>query len=180
MGDSDYFLGGASYWDYGNIKGSGDLKSTWSDSSSFFGNTSDANMFAGDYDILEIFGEYGFKYDSMPVTFYGSWVRNLVASTNRDTGWLIGGKLNKAKDPGSWEVSYDYRVLAADAVVGAMSDSDFIGGGTDGRGHRFGFTYQVAKNVQAATTYFHDDDGTGAAGRNLDYRRLQCDLVLKF
>ena len=180
MGNSDYFLGGASYWDYGNIKGSSDLKSTWVSSSSFFGNTSSAGMFASDYDILEIFGEYGFKYDSMPVAFYGNWVQNLVAKTNRDTGWLIGGKLNKAKAPGSWEFSYDYRVLAADAVVGALSDSDFIGGGTNGRGHRFGFKYQLAKNVQAATTYLQNEDDTGSASRDLDYRRLQCDIVLKF
>lgn len=180
LGNSDYFLGGASYWDYGNIQGSSDLKSTWSDSSSFFGNTSDANMFTSDYDILEVFGEYGFKFDSMPVAFYGSWVQNLVSSTSRDKGWLIGGKLNKAKAPGSWEVSYDYRVLAADAVVGALSDSDFIGGGTDGRGHKFGFKYQLAKNVQAATTFFQNEDDTGSASRDLDYRRLQCDLILKF
>jgi hypothetical protein len=137
-------------------------------------------MFTSDYDILEVFGEYGFKCDSMPVAFYGSWVQNLVSSTSRDKGWLVGGKLNKAKAAGSWEVSYDYRVLAADAVVGALSDSDFIGGGTDGRGHRFGFKYQLAKNVQAATTFFQNEDDTGSASRDLDYRRLQCDLILKF
>ncbi len=180
MDNSDYFLGGASYWDYGNIQGSSDLKSTWTTPGSFFGNTSAAGLFASDYDIFELFGEYGFKCDSMPVTFYGDWVQNLVASTDRDKGWLVGCKLNKATTPGSWEASYDYRVLEADAVVGAMSDSDFIGGGTDGRGHRFGLKYQLAKNVQAATTYFHNEDDTGSAGRDLDYRRLQCDLVLKF
>ncbi|UCC97091.1 MAG: putative porin [Phycisphaerales bacterium] len=179
IGNSDYLLGGASYLDYGNMEGRSDLGSTWS-VSDFFGNTSSGGRFVNDYDVLEAFGEYGFQCGRRPMAVFGSWVQNLAATTDEDTGWLVGAKLNKARDPGSWELSYDYRELEADAVVGAMNDSDFIGGGTNGRGHRVGGAYQLARNVQVAATYFHDEDEGGIAGRDLDYRRLQCDLKIKF
>ncbi len=181
MGNSDYILGGISYFDYGNIKGRGDLKSTWSSSSSFYGNTKTAaNQFTSDFDIFEAFVEYGTKCFGMPVAVYGDLAHNLAANSGDDTGWLIGTKINKAKKPGSWKLSYDYRDLEADAVVGSFCDSDFIGGGTNGKGHRFGFKYQLAKNLQAALTYFHNEYRASVPNHSGDYRRLQADLLLKF
>jgi hypothetical protein len=179
IGNPDYILGGVSYFDYGNIQGRGDLQSTWSSTTNFFGNTISSGLFASDFDIFEAFAEYGTKLMGFPFTIFGDWAKNLVANNSEDTVWLIGGKFNKAKDPGSWEVGYSYRELEADSVLGAFTDSDFIGGGTDGRGHQFGFTYQLAKNLQVSVTYFNSErDGT--SGRSLDYRRLQLDLKLKF
>ncbi len=174
--NKDYVLAGASYFDYGNIQGRGNLKSTWSTSSSFFGNTSSASTFASDYDLLELFGEYGFAINKFPIGLFGNYVKNTVASTSNDTGWLAGFKLNQAKDPGSWEFSYNYRDLQADAVLGAFTDSDFIGGGTNGKGHVLGFTYQVYKNVQAALTSSINKRGEN----DDDYRRFQADLLCKF
>ena len=176
IGNPDYILGGVSYWDYGNIKGKVDNFGILA------GNTADptGTMWAGDYDLLEVFSEYGTKFWGLPVAVFGSWVRNFVAVGDQDTGWLVGAKLNKAKDPGSWEFGYNYRDLEADAVVGAFTDSDFIGGGTNGRGHEFGLTYQVAKNVQAGLTYFHNENDRANSSRDLDYRRLHTDLKFKF
>lgn len=174
IGNPDYILAGVSYWDYGNIKGKTDKYGTLA------GNTADSTgtKWAGDYDIIEFFGEYGTKFSGLPVAVFGNWVKNTVAISGEDTGWLVGAKLNKAKNPGSWEFSYDYRDLEADAVLGAFNDSDFIGGGTNGEGHRFNFTYQLAKNLQAALTYFHNQKK--GSGYDYDYRRLQADLILKF
>jgi hypothetical protein len=178
LGNSDYLLGGASYWDYGNLQGRGDLKSTWG-SSDFFGNTSSGGLYVSDYDIFEAFGEYGFQWIRMPVAVFGSWVQNVVASTNEDTGWLLGAKLNKAKDPGSWEFSYDYRELDADAVVGGFAESDFFESTTNSKGHKFAVKYQLAKNFQSGLAYYHVQD-TSNRTRDLDSRRLLADLVLKF
>ena len=178
LGHSDYLLGGATYLDYGNLKGHADLKSTWG-SSNFFGNTSTGGVYASDYNILEAFGEYGFECSGMPMALFGSWVRNLVASTDGDTGWLVGAKLNKAKDPGSWEFSYDYRKLDADAIVGGFTESDFVDSKTNSKGHRFVFAYQLARNLQSALTYYQAED-TGNSTQNLDSRRLLADLILKF
>jgi hypothetical protein len=113
-----------------------------------------------------------------PVSVFADWVNNVDAVTNQDTGWLVGFTFNKASAPGSWQFGYDYRDLQADAVVGAFTDSDFIGGGTGGQGHRFTFAYQIAKNVQAAATYLHDT--IDQPGDDLDYSRFQADLALKF
>lgn len=176
IGNPDYILGGVSYWDYGNIRGQVDNYGILA------GNTADptGTMWASDYDLLEIFVEYGTEMFGLPATVFGSWVKNLVAVSNQDTGWILGATLNKASDPGSWQVGYNYRELEADAVFGAFTDSDFIGGGTNGRGHVMNFVYQVAKNVQAALTYFHNENDRGGMSRDLDYRRIQTDLILKF
>lgn len=52
------------------------------------------------------------------------------------------------------------------------------GSDTGGRGHRFGFSYVLSKNVVPSLTYFLDR----FAGRNnnADYSRLQADVVVKF
>ena len=168
-----YALGGISYYDYGNIKGAEDLDVS---KSNFFGNSSSGGVFVNDYDIVELFAEAGAKVSKTPVAAYGNYVKNCAADTSGDTGWLVGFKINKAKKPGSWEFSYDYRELQKDAVVGAFSDSDFIGGGTKGKGSRFGAKYQIAKNIQTGLSYFLNDR------QDLDnnYRRLQVDMILKF
>lgn len=68
--------------------------------------------------------------------------------------------------------------LERDAVVGAYSDSDFTGGLAGGKGHRIGMNYQLAKNVQYGMIYFHNE--VTLEDPDLDYRRLQADLKLKF
>jgi hypothetical protein len=180
IGNPDTVIVGASYFGYGNIKGAANLPSTWSTSTSFLGNTASGGTYASDFDIVEVFGEYQTKAGGMPVSVFGNWVKNLSASTSEDTGWLIGATFNKCKDPGSWQVGYNYRDLEADAVVGAMTDSDFVGGGTDGKGHVFSAAYQVHKNVQAALTYFLNQDTANSQDRELDYHRLMADLLFKF
>jgi hypothetical protein len=170
MGNPDYVLAGASYWDYGNIQNK-------TDTYGILAGNAGSGAWASDYDILEVFGEYGTKWNQTPISFFGNWVQNLVASTPGDTGWLLGVKYNKAKDPGSWDVSYSYRELQSDAVLAAFTDSDFGGGGTDAKGHTIGFNYQLAKNLQFGTTYFHNEND---GDPDLDYRRLQLDFKLKF
>ncbi len=173
IGNPDTIIAGVSYWDYVHVKGQPVLTQS-------LGNTVVSGAYANDYDILELFGEYKTKFSAMPVSFFGNWVKNTAASTSEDKGWLVGTTLNKAKNPGEWQASYMYRDLEADAVLGTFSDSDFIGGGTDGKGHTFGFAYQLAKNTQAALTYFHNEDHANSSNRDFDYRRLQADLKLKF
>lgn len=185
IGNTDYVLGGTGYFDYGNIEGRTALSGTWASPAlerPFFGNTSsggDPDVYVSDYDIFEAFGEYGFKCGTMPLAFFGTWVRNVAASTDEDTGWLIGTRFNKVRDPGSWELIYDYRDTQADAVVGGFTESDFVAGRTDSRGHRLVFKYQIAKPLQAAVTYYHAEDASATTG-DLDYRRLLADLVFNF
>lgn len=179
IGNPDHVLAGATYYDYGNIESRADLKSTWG-SSNFFGNTTAAGGYKDDFNIVELFGEYGFKCGALPTTLFGSWVRNTAATTSEDTGWLVGTKFNKAKDddPGSWELGYDYRQTDADALVGGFNESDFLGAQTNSKGHRFVFKYQLAKNLYWYATYYLLEDTQ--TNKDLDYRRFMGDLVWKF
>jgi hypothetical protein len=179
IGNPDTLIAGVSYYDFSAIKGYGSLPATWG-GAGFLGNSNSNGRYTNDYNVLEVFGEYATKYDGTPLRLFGNWIRNVNATSHKDTGWLVGTKYNKAIAPGSWEASYTYRDLEADATVGAFSDSDFIGGGTNGKGSVFGFNYQLFKNVQAALTYFLNEDRANTAGRSFDYHRLQADLVLKF
>lgn len=178
-----YILAGASNYYYGNIKGKEALATLWDNDSDFFGNTHTTiggeEVYAGDYDLFEAFIEFGTELAGMPVVAFGDWVRNTVAADrNEDTGWLVGAVVNKAKAPGSWEFGYDYRDIELDAVVGQFNDSDFIGGGTGGKGHRFWLGYALARNVVTAVTYF--DSQFDGRNDNVDYDRVQVDLALKF
>ena len=180
IGNPDHVLAGATYYDYGNIESSPDLRSTWG-SSNFYGNTTNgAGGYKDDFNIVELFGEYGFKCGSLPTALFASWVRNIVATTSEDTGWLIGTRFNKAKDddPGSWECGYDYRETDADAVVGGFQESDHLGAQTNSKGHRFVFRYQLARNLYWYATYYLLEDTRTSS--DLDYRRFMGDLVFKF
>lgn len=171
-----YITSGLSWYDYGNLQGQDALEDAWNDGGTkAYGNSTINDKYDYDYDILEAFGEYGTQVNGMPVAVYGNYVQNTAASDNNQ-GYLIGTKINKAKKPGSWEFGYNYRDLEADAVVGQFSDSDFIGGGTNGKGHKFGFNYQMSKNAQTGITYFLNEKGDS----NDDYKRLQVDFKLKF
>jgi hypothetical protein len=124
------------------------------------------------------FGEVTFKGAGIPkpISFYGDWVRNQDAPAD-DTGWQIGASIGELKVAHDWQLAWDYKKVEKDAVLGALSDSDFCGGGTDGKGHRFGFAYQITDAASAALTYFIDDKGLGGPK---DYRRLQLDFNFKF
>jgi hypothetical protein len=175
--DKSYLLGGMSYYGYGDIKGEPSLYSLWNTGTKFFGNTYVNGKYAYRYHIVEGFVEYGTQIGDFPVAVYGDYAHNTEAPSGKNTGWLIGTTFNKAKDPGSWQIGYDYRDIDSDAVVGQFNDSDFIGGGTNGKGHRFNFTYQLAKNFQFALTYFLDELKNEDKDK---YHRLQADLVFMF
>jgi hypothetical protein len=164
---------GAGYYDYLNVKGEEAIVDD-----AFAGNTSTIDdRYAYDYNLVEIFGEYSTKVRNLPVSVYGNYVMNTASGVEEDTGWLVGTKLGKAQDPGSWEFNYDYRDIEADAVFGAFTDSDFADGGTNARGHVFGLGYALAKNTNIAATYFVNDN---LSEEQDGYERLQLDLKVKF
>lgn len=143
---------------------------------SFFGNSNDGTIFGTEFTLVEIFGSLGFKAGDTPVTVFADVVTNSDADAD-EQGYLFGVKLNKAKKPGSWALGYDYRELQADAVVGAFTNSDFGGGGTDAKGHSVSGQYQLSPKSQLALTYFMNTKGLD---NGVDYNRLQADLNIKF
>ena len=148
------------------------------DSGDPMGNTVDSlGLYASEYELVELFAEGTHHFSDVPITLFGDLVTN-TAADSVNTAWLVGVRLGKAKKPGSWDLRYIYREVEKDAVVGIYTDSDFLGGGTDGKGHEIGGAYQIAKNSAIKATYFVNTIGLGEEVS--DYNRLQVDLQLKF
>jgi len=180
MGGPTSLIVGVSHYNYDSIRGHPDLAKSWSGSSNFFGNGNSGGVFTNGYSLLEGFAEFTCKVAKWPVGVFGTVVRNLgvKAENSEDTAWLVGCRLNQAVDPGTWEFNYDYRNIENDAVVGQFCDNEFGGGGTGSKGSRFNFAYQIAKNVQGAVTYY--DSTITRSAPEMDYHRLQVDLVVRF
>ncbi len=171
---------GASYYFYSEIQG----RTTLFDPEDGFGNSTVAVVEDGEEtgelvyasDFQEVEGFAMLKLDTaIPTKVYGDYVVNTEADEN-DTGFMVGATLGTAKDPGSWQLDYNFRDLEADAVVAVFTDSDSSGGGTGYDGHRFQVKYQLSKALQLSGTFFHDTSDARAE----DFRRSQVDLIAKF
>lgn len=173
---------GSSYYGTENLEGAQVLD--YQNSNSSYGNSTE-NSVAGtatnkiytmEYTVVEPFAQLTLN-TKIPVKLYGQYAVNTEADDD-DTGYLAGLTIGQAKDPKTFEFTYNYRDLEKDAVLGAFTDSDHAGGGTDNRGHKFQVKYQFLKNWQGAVTYFLDEKKVSSDP--IDYNRLQVDLVASF
>jgi hypothetical protein len=143
------------------------------------GNTVDGlGNLVNDYDLLEVFAQAELEVGNHPLQLFVDYVENREAS-QFETGYAFGASWRDASEPGSWDVSWAYEDLEADAVIATFTDSDFIGGGTDGKGHIFRTSYVLRDNVQLNGTLFLNERGE-AAGNPRDYDRLQLDINFRF
>jgi hypothetical protein len=142
----------------------------------FFGNSFDpvTNTYLLNYEQLEVFANLGFKVSGLPVAIYGNYVQNLDAD-QYDTGWAAGVLVGAAKAKGTWQASAGYQELDPDAVFGALTDSDFGGGGTDNKGVVLRGAYALTDRVNAGFSYFINTIDQNV-GTEQDYDRLQLDL----
>jgi hypothetical protein len=172
-GGPGYLLIGGGYIDYANIKGFQPFYEADNNS----GNSVDAfGNYLNDFNELDFFAETGTVYRGYPVALFADFVTNLAADSN-DVGWLVGVSFGKVKDIGSWFFRYQYKYMEKDAVVGQFTDSDFIGGGTNGKGHEFNFAIQAMKATTFDLTLFLNK-ATLETERN--YTRFQGDVQFKF
>ncbi len=139
------------------------------------GNQLDAsgNYLTG-FDEVELFGEVNFDLAGQPVTLFVDYVTNTAADAF-DEGFEVGATYRNAVAPGSWDLSYSYQDLEANAVVATFSDSDWGGGGTDAKGHVFRTNYVLPGGWKFRFTYSLNERGE-AEGNERDYRRLQADI----
>ncbi len=178
-------LTGASYFDYTRIQNQrtffNPTKSAGNSSTEVFVDPTDPTSdsyqtYNNDYNLVEGFFQVGGKIVKFPWSVFTNVVYNTGADDD-NLGWLVGASFGKCKEQLDFSLRYVYRVLEADAVVGAFTDSDFVGGGTNGKGHEWNFDFQVAEPLQFGFTYFFNHmpkDGTE------NYHRAQLDLKLKF
>lgn len=183
LGDKTKLTIGGGYFTYDNIK---DFHGIY-DPAKGFGNTmareidDDGNetgnlLYVYDYELIETLVEFSTQMGSIPIAVYGDFVQNGDPDED-NTAMLFGLTVGKLKNPWSYEFSYNYREVEKDGVLGAFTDSDFIGGGTNGKGHKLGFGLQLAKNWNAGVTYFMNEKNLDDTS---DYNRFQFDLGFKF
>ena len=127
---------------------------------------------------IEGFAQIDFELFEHPAMFYADYVNNLDVDEN-DVGYAVGFQFGEAKDKGTWQLSYTYEKLEADAVFGLLTDSDFGGGGTNAKGSILGGAYAFHKNWKFQATYFINKVGLDS-GDPAKYNRLQADLSFKF
>jgi Putative porin len=153
------------------------------DEPEFFGNSSIAGVYLYDYEMVEVGADLAMNVFEMPLSIYGNYVTNQDAD-DYDTGWLAGVSLGKASGKGTWGIGYQYRDLEADAVLGLLSDSDFAGGGTDGKGHILTGAYGINKQWSLGLTWFLDNEAgeknLADQGGALSYDRIQLDTKFKY
>lgn len=159
-----------------------------SDGDEFFGNSiacddpSDLEscVYRYDYEELELFASLAVSVFDKPLSVFIDYVQNQAAD-DFDTGWIAGAKLGKAKGKGTWQLGYQYQDLEKDAVFGLLSDSDFAGGGTDGKGHKLTGAYGMSKSWNLGFTWFVDNEaGEGNLDRPLTYDRFMLDASFKY
>lgn len=174
IGDGAELTVGLSYYDYRDTQG---FEPFYLGNAQ--GNTVDlAGNLVNDYKLAEIFAQVELEAGGEPLRLFFDYVENTEASM-QEIGFALGARWRSASNPGDWEVSWAYEDLEADAVIATFTDSDFNGGGTDGKGHVLRGAYRLRENVRLNGTYFLNDIGA-AAGNERDYKRLQLDISFLF
>ncbi len=169
---------GVGLFDFGAVQNRAAL-STANAAANYLGNSSTgaaaALKYKYDYQLSEFFAEWKFWAGSFPLALYLDYVKNGDPGTD-ETGWLCGVGFGKANLKGTWETILNYRRVEKDAVLAAFTDSDFIGGGTDGKGLEFQFGYMFTDKFKGAIDYF---DNSKVLAASKDYRRAMFDLSFK-
>lgn len=172
--DAGSFIVGISYYDYDNLQGNfpaydGNPRANSVDAS---------GRLINDYNLFEGSLEYKTKLNDQPFSVFGSYVENLEADL-AESGYAIGADYGKVSGPGTWNMSYTFMDIDADAVVGVFNDSNFGGGGPDSKGHLLRAGYGLYKNTSLAMAYFSNERKKDS-DNPVDYDRFQLDFILKF
>lgn len=165
---------GASYYDYLQTQG----QTPFWDGEAVGNRVTAAGNYLNDFNLTELFAELNLRAGERPVTVFADYVVNSEAN-EADTGFAIGASLGGISGKGTWRVGYLYQDLEADAVVGTFTDSDFAGGGTDGKGHVVELNYGFRDQLVLGFRYFLNQRGADV-GDEHDYNRLQADVVFEF
>ncbi|MBP8604728.1 MAG: putative porin [Phycisphaerae bacterium] len=176
FGHSDeYLTAGGGYYDFGNVKGREGLGAN---SSQFYGNKAIGGYYVSDFDIIQGFAEIGVPMGSLPLRVFGDLAHNTGAESGQNNAWLAGASIGKAAQKGTWSFAYNYRDIEADALLGVLTEATFGGGGTDLKGHKYSFSYQLAPNTQIGLSYM--DAKRTRSGKTTDYDVVLADFTIKF
>lgn len=171
---------GASVFHFTNTKG----QDVFSNPNNSFGNSTtsitDSN---GDIETLQYTHDYlvrEFQVEvaaqlMLPMSLYYSRIDNTKTS-NENIGSIVGVNFGSLKSPIPLKFGIDYREVERDATLGAFTESDFIGGGTNSKGFRYRSRYKFTNGWKIGLTHIEAEtavkDGSG-------YTRTMLDIIVK-
>jgi hypothetical protein len=161
---------GAGYYDYLQTQG----QTPFYDGSSNGNRVDAAGNYLNDFNEAQVFAELSLKPGDRAVTVFADYVTNTEADEGNQ-GFAVGASLGEVSRPGTWRLAYAYQDLEADAVIATFTDSDWAGGGTDGKGHVVEFNYGLRDRLVFGFRYFLNERGA-FGGNEHDYNRLQADI----
>jgi len=144
------------------------------------GSSATAKAWAAEFLPTVYFAQLDLWVAGRPLSVFAQELDNAGDSAEENAGHMYGLSYGKAKNPKTWEIGYSHAELEKDATVGAFTDSDRWGGGTDGKGDKVYAKYQIMKNLQAGVTYLFGDRKISDPEKTTDYERVQLDLVANF
>lgn len=141
---------------------------------------------AQDFDVWEIYNEIGLAPFGLPVRPFFDYAYNVSNSLDKDQSgaYALGVKVGSIVSKGDWELSYAYKRIEPDSVVGAFNDSDFGNGHSGKVGSVFKAGYALTDKLTFNTAaFFVNNLATGnplTGVRDEEVRRFQADLSWKF
>jgi hypothetical protein len=163
-----------------------------------------AGAFARNFNPVVASGSVTYTLDSsplypgaFPVKLGGEYLDNPSAGGN-NKGWNAGVTLGKSGKKGTWDLSYRYQRLEADAWWDQVVDDDNVAlfpvatgtfgntavaaaGGTDIKGHLIKFNYSIYDSLTFTfTAYINDLINNPVPGTKTDAVHAMADLMWKF
>ncbi len=129
---------------------------------------------------------------AFPIKLAGEYLYN-PGAPNNNVGYWGGLTLGKSGKKGTWDISYRYQRLEADAWWDQIVDDDNaaafptsattagLAGGTDVQGHLVKFNYSLADALTFTfTCYMNDLINNPFPGQKTDAMHIMADLMWKF
>jgi hypothetical protein len=146
-----------------------------------------AEVLLYDYRVVDVMAELNSSWNapwgSVPVQLWADVAQNQDPG-DLETAWSAGAALGNAEGAKTWELGAAYYSVEKDALFAQLIDSDFGAGLSDATGWVLRAGYAPAENVALNATWFinkRNVDVANAAGQtDVDFRRLQLDLNVKF
>lgn len=187
-----------------NTNSAGTNSRTWLGDYGYGINTSSLGTYKYEYNLInllvsldnETIADYSLPHGFWVDFVYNAGVHEDDLNKALSLGAYIGKK--KLKDPGDWKVSGQWRFIERDAIPDFLPDSNFYGfgtytsasvrpnvnglpagGGTNGKGIKLGFEYQLFKNTALNLSYYWMEPIKSWDKRD-PYNQFLFDIIVKF
>jgi hypothetical protein len=156
------------------------------------GYAANFNPIVGSGNITYTLDSFPLYNGAFPIKLAGEYMNNPGAHHNNE-GWWGGFTLGKSGKKGTWDLSYRYERLEADAWWDQIVDDDnqaafptsttaaALAGGTDVKGHLVKFNYSITDALTFTfTSFINDLINDPVAGQKTDALHVMADLMWKF